>query len=76
MLQRKRPLPVAKTDGLTEQQPGHHPAQQRQVTLVADGAVLTQEADQLSMQLGTGCHEGLVWCENPKLSQLPAHPMT
>jgi hypothetical protein len=46
------------------------------VTLVADRAVLTQEAGELSMEPGTGIHEGLVWCENPNLSWLPAHPMT
>jgi hypothetical protein len=46
------------------------------MTLVTDRAVLTQEADQLSMQLGTGCHGDLVWSDSPTLSWLPAHPMT
>ncbi len=46
------------------------------VTFVADRAVLTEEACELSMEPGAGIHEGLVWCENPKLSWLPAHPMT
>ena len=68
MLQRQGPLPVAKTDGLTEQQPSHHPAQHRQVTLVADGAVVREEAGELSMEPGVGILAGLVWCENPKLS--------
>ena len=45
------------------------------MTLVAGRAVLTEESDQLSMEPGVGIHEGLVWCENPKLSRLPAHPM-
>ena len=45
------------------------------MTLVADRAVLMEKAAQLSMQLGGGIHEGLDWCENPKLSRLPAHPM-
>jgi len=46
------------------------------MTMVADGAVLTQEADQLSMQLGTGCHGDLVWFRSPTLSWLPAHPIS
>jgi hypothetical protein len=46
------------------------------MAFVADRAVLTQEAGELSMEPGMGIHEGLVWCENPKLSWLPAHPMT
>ena len=68
-------LPVVETDGLAQQQPGDHPARQRQMALVADGAVLTEKAGQLSMEPGMGIHEGLVWCENPKLSRLSAHPM-
>ena len=46
------------------------------MTLVANRAVLTEKGDQLTMELGTGIHEGLAWCRNPKLSRLPAHPMT
>ena len=46
------------------------------MTLIGDWAVLTEESDQLSMEPGVGIHEGLVWCENPKLSWLPAHPLT
>jgi hypothetical protein len=46
------------------------------MTLVANRAVLTQEADQLSMQLGTGCHGDLVWFRSPTLSWLPAHPIS
>ena len=68
-------LPVVETDGLAEQQPRDYPVQQRQMTLVADRAVLTEKAAQLIMQLGGGIHQGLDWCENPKLSRLPAHPM-
>jgi hypothetical protein len=45
------------------------------VTFVADRTVLTEEAGELSMESGAGIHEGLDWCENPKLSWLPAHPM-
>jgi hypothetical protein len=45
------------------------------VTFVADGAVLTQEAGELSMEPGMGIHEGLAWCRNPNLSWLHAHPM-
>ena len=34
------------------------------------------QADQLSMQLGTGCHGDLVWFRSPTLPWLPAHPMS
>ncbi|MEY3928335.1 MAG: hypothetical protein RLZZ516_45 [Cyanobacteriota bacterium] len=46
------------------------------MALVRNGTVLTEESDQLNMEPGMGNHEGLDWCENPKLSRLPAHPMT
>ena len=74
--QRQTSLPSIETDGLTEEQPGHHPGQENQVTSVAGGAVLTQEACELSMDPGVGIHEGLDWCRNPKLSRLPAHPIS
>jgi len=45
------------------------------VTFVANRAVLTQKAGELSMEPGVGIHEGLVWCDNPNLSWLPGHPM-
>ena len=61
-------LPVIETDRLTQQQSGHHPTQQNQMTLVGYRAVLTEKDDQLTMEPGTGCHEGLVWCDDPKLS--------
>ena len=56
MVQRQDPLPVAKTDGLAEQQPADHPAQQHQMTLVTGRAVLTEKAGQLSMEPGVGIH--------------------
>ena len=49
-------LPVTETDPLAQQQPGHHPAQEHQMTLALNRAVLTEEGDQFSMKLGTGCH--------------------
>ena len=52
MSQREPGLPVVKTDRLAQQQPGHHPAQEYEMTLVAGRAVLTEEDDQLSMELG------------------------
>ena len=67
---------MVQANGLAEQQPGDHPAQEHQMTLIGDRAVLTEESDQLSMEPGVGIHEGLVWCENPKLSWLPAHPIS
>ena len=76
MGQRQTRLPAIETDRLAQQQPSHHPGEKHQMTLIADGAVLTQEADQLSMQLGTGCHGDLVWSDSPTLSWLPAHPFT
>ena len=76
MLQRQSPLPVPETDGLAEQQPRDHPAQQNQVALVTGRAVLTEKVVQPTMEPGVGIHEGLVWYENPRLSRLPAHPMT
>ncbi|MFM7675133.1 MAG: rhamnan synthesis F family protein [Synechococcus sp.] len=69
-------LPVAETDGLAEQQPREHPAQQLQIALVADGAVLTEKFIQPTMEPGVGIHEGLDRCDNPKLSRLPARPMS
>jgi hypothetical protein len=59
---------VIETDRLTQEQPGHHPTQQNQMTLVGYWAVLTEKGDQLTMEPGMGCHEGLVWCDDPKLS--------
>jgi hypothetical protein len=56
MGQRQTRLPAIETDRLAQQQPDHHPAEEHQMAPIADGAVLTQEANQLSMQLGTGCH--------------------
>ena len=52
MSQREPGLPVVKADRLAQQQPGHHPAQEYEMTLVAGRAVLTEEDDQLSMELG------------------------
>ena len=46
------------------------------LTLIADGAVLTQEAGELTVEPGSGIHERLVWCDNPNLSWLPAHPIS
>ena len=76
MAQRQHGLPAVETDCLAEQEPGHHLCQQHQMTLVAERAVLTQEADQLSMEPGVGNHWVLVWSDNPNVSWLPAHPMT
>jgi hypothetical protein len=45
------------------------------MSLITGRAVLTEKASELSMEPGVGIHEGLVWCENPKLSWLPAHLM-
>ncbi len=42
-------------------------AQQHQVALVGEPAVLTQQAEQLSIEPGLGEDSGLVEPENPKL---------
>ena len=76
MGQRQTRLPTDETDRLVQQQHGHHPGEEHQMALVTDRAVLTQEADQLSMQLGTGCHGDLVWFRSLTLSWLPAHPIS
>ena len=73
--QRQAGLPVIETDRLTQQQAGHHPAQEHQTTLIANRAVLTEKGDQLTMELGTGCHGDLDWFRSPTLSWLPAHPI-
>ena len=69
-------FPVVETDRLAQQQPGHHPGEEHQMALIADGAVLTQEAGELTVEPGSGIHERLDWCENPNLSWLPAHPIS
>ena len=46
------------------------------MALVADKAVLTQKAGELTMEPGVGIHEGLDWCENPNLSWFPTHLMS
>jgi len=75
MAQGQPALPAIETDGLAQQQPGHHPAQLRQVALGTGGAVLTHEAGQLNMQLGKECQRNLDWCLSPTLPWRPAHPM-
>lgn len=42
------------------------------IHLAADGAVLTQEAGELTVDPGSGIHERLDWCDNSNLSWLPA----
>ena len=43
------------------------------MTLVADRAVLTQKAGELTVEPGVGIHEGLVWCDDPNL-MAPCQP--
>ena len=69
-------LPVIETGGLDQQEPGHHPGQEHQMALVMGRAVLTEEADQLSMDAGKGCVGDLDWFQSSTLPWLPAHPMT
>jgi hypothetical protein len=76
MAQRQQGLPALEADRLTWQQPGHHLCQQHQMTLVPERAVLTQEADQLSMKLGEVNDRVLIWPDNPNDSWLPSHRMT
>ena len=74
--QRQHALPAVETDRLAQQQTSHHLCQEHQMTLIKKRTVLTQQADQLSMEPGMGCHWGLDWFRSPKFSWLPAHPMT
>ena len=76
MGQRQTGLPAIEADGFAQQQPGDHPGKEHQMALVADRAVLTQEAGELTVEPGWGIHEVLVWCRNPNLSRLPAHPFS
>lgn len=69
-------LPADESDGLAQQQTRHPLRQEHQMTLIKKRTVLTQQADQFSMEWGLGNHWGLVWCENTKPPWLPAHPMT
>jgi len=65
MPRRQAGLLVVETDGLAQQQSGHHPAQEQQMTLVSGRAVLTEKGDQLSMEPGTGCQGGLGLVSQP-----------
>ncbi len=56
---------MVKANGLTQQQPGHHPAQENQVTLVANRAVLTEKACELTVEPGSGIIVRLDWCDHP-----------
>ena len=67
---------MVEKDGLAQQDPAHHSCQENQLAMVSEEAVWTEEGDQSSMEPGAEIHTGLVWCENPKLSRLPAHVMT
>lgn len=67
---------MVEKNGLAQQKTTHHSCQGIQVAIVSEAAVLTEEGEQLSMAPGAGIHTGLAWCENPKLSQLPAQVMT
>jgi hypothetical protein len=76
MAQRQYGLPAVETDCLAEQEPSDHLCQQHEMTLDAERAVLTQEADQLSMEPGVENHWVFIWSDIPTVSWLPAHPMT
>ena len=76
MTQMQHSLPAVETDRLTQQQAGHHPGQQHQMTLVAERAVLTHEADQLRLELGLGIHRGLDWFRSTPIELVPGLPIT
>jgi len=59
MPQQQADLPVVKTDRLTQQQLGHHPAQEHQITLFSGWAVLTEKAGQLAVEPGGGNPRGI-----------------
>lgn len=74
--ERQHGFPAIETDGFGQQQTGDHLGEEHQKVLVADRAVLTKEADQLTMQLGTGCREVLVKCRSPTFPLLPSRPLS
>ncbi len=73
--QRQMRFPAIETDGFAEQRPGHHPAEQHQMTTVSNGTVLTQKAGELTGEPGVGIQERLDWCDNPNISRFPARPI-
>ena len=68
MAQRQMRLTAVATDGLAQQQPGHHPADENHMALIADGAVLMQKADELTVEPGSGIDVRLDWCDSPNPS--------
>jgi hypothetical protein len=46
------------------------------MTLVAERAVLTHEADQLRLELGLGIHRGLDWFRSTPIELVPGLPIT
>jgi hypothetical protein len=76
MGQRQTRLQAIETDGFAQQQPGDHPGEEHQMALVTDRTVLTQKAGELTVEPGSGFHEGLDWCGDPNFSRLPAHPIS
>jgi hypothetical protein len=67
-------LLASEDNGLAQHHRCHHRGQHHQVVLVAERAVLTQQADHLRLELGVGRHGRLVWSANLNLPLLPAHP--
>jgi hypothetical protein len=68
-------LPAIEIDGLAQQQPGHLPAEEQQMTLIENRTVLSKKASELTVEPGVRIHKRLDWCDNPNLSWLPAHPI-
>ena len=52
-------LPVIETDRLAQEQPGHHPTQEHQMTLVTGRAVLTDKGDLVQLAAGRGNPRGI-----------------
>ena len=46
------------------------------MTLVANRPALREKAGQLKVEPGVGCHGDLDWSHSPRLSWLPAHPIS
>jgi hypothetical protein len=63
LLLRHLGIPAIETDALAQQQASRHMGQQHKVSQIAEAAVLTQKAEQLTMETGLGIHEGLA-CED------------
>jgi len=58
---------LIETYGFAQQQPGHHPGEERQMALAADMPVLMQEVGVFTLEPDSGIHERLDLGDYPNL---------